>query len=167
MAKAAAFWQVANYREAYGLFASPGILFKHESPLRLERFVTKKIVAAACRIAAGSREKLHLGNISIQRDWGLAPEYVEAIWLILQQDQADDFVIATGKSHKLEEFAAASFSCVGLDWHDHVVIDPVLFRPTDLNVGKVNPTKVHEKLRWRAKYGMKDVVRMMVNTERK
>ncbi len=167
VAKAAAFWQVANYREAYGLFASSGILFNHESPLRPERFVTKKIVTAACRIAAGSREKLHLGNISIQRDWGWAPEYVEAMWLILQQDQADDFVIATGKSHKLEEFVAASFSCVGLDWHDHVVIDPNLFRPTDLNVGKANPVKAHEKLGWRAKHGMKDVVRMMVEAEQR
>ena len=167
VAKAAAFWQVANYCEAYGLFACSGILFNHESPLRPERFVTKKIVAAACRIAAGSREKLHLGNISIQRDWGWAPEYVEAMWLILQQDQAEDFVIATGKTHKLEEFVEASFSCVGLDWHDHVVIDPLLFRPTDLSSGKGNPAKAHEKLGWRAKYGMKDVVRMMVEAEQR
>lgn len=167
VAKAAAFWQVANYREAYGLFACSGILFNHESSLRPERFVTKKIVAAACRIAAGSREKLHLGNISIQRDWGWAPEYVEAMWLILQQDQADDFVVATGESHKLEEFVAVSFSCVGLDWHDHVVIDPDLFRPTDLSVGMGNPAKAHEKLGWRAKHGMKDVIRMMVEAEQR
>ena len=164
---AAVFCQVANYREAYGLFACSGILFNHESSLRPERFVTKKIVAAVCRIAAGSREKLHLGNISNQRDWDWAPEYVEAMWLILQQDQADDFVIATGESHKLEEFVEASFSCVGLDWHDHVVIDPLLFRPTDLNIGKGNPAKAREKLGWRAKHGMQDVVRMMVEAEQR
>ncbi len=167
VAKAAAFWQVANYREAYGLFACSGILFNHESPLRPERFVTKKIVTAACRIAAGSREKLHLGNISIQRDWGWAPEYVEAMWLILQQDQAEDFVIATGKTHKLEVFVEASFSYVGLDWHDHVVIDPLLFRPTDLSSGKGDPAKAHDILGWQAKHGMKDVIRMMVEAEQR
>ncbi len=129
--------------------------------------MTKKIVAAACRIAAGNRDKLHLGNISIQRDWGWAPEYVEAMWLILQQDQAEDFVIPIGKTHKLEEFVEPSFSCVGLDWHDNVVIDPDLFRPTDLNVGKANPIKAHEKLGWRTKYAMKDVVRMMVEAEQR
>ena len=106
VAKAAAFWEVANYREAYQIFACSGILFNHESPLRPARFVTKKIIAAACRIARGSQEKLSLGNITIQRDWGWAPEYVEAMWLMLQQDKPDDYVIATGQSHSLEEFVA-------------------------------------------------------------
>ncbi len=165
VAKAAAFWELANYREAYGLFACSGILFNHESPLRPERFVTKKIVAAACRIAAGSQEKLHLGNISIQRDWGWAPEYVEAMWLILQQERPDDFVIATGKSYKLEEFVEMAFACVDLNWHDHVVSDPRLLRPTDLAVGKGNPAKASEKLGWHVKYQMPDVVRMMVQAE--
>lgn len=167
VAKAAAFWEVANYREAYGLFACSGILFNHESPLRPERFVTKKIVAAACRIASGSREKLHLGNIAIQRDWGWAPEYVEAMWLMLQQDKADDFVIATGESHKLEDFVETAFLCVGLKWKDHVKTDSELLRPTDIMVGRGNPAKAHEKLGWQAKHGMKDVVRMMVEAERK
>lgn len=165
VAKAAAHWEVANYREAYGLFACSGILFNHESPLRPERFVTKKIVAAACRIAAGSKEKLHLGNVSIQRDWGWAPEYVEAMWLMLQQDQPDDFVIATGESHSLEEFVGEAFACVGLDWQDHVVTDAGLLRPTDLAFGRGNPARARERLGWQAKYKMKDVVRMMTQEE--
>jgi len=165
VAKAAAYWELANYREAYGLFACSGILFNHESPLRPERFVTKKIVAAACRIAAGSGEKLHLGNISIQRDWGWAPEYVEAMWLMLQQERPDDFVIATGESSKLEHFVARAFACVDLDWRDHVISDPRLLRPTELAVGRGNPTKAFEKLGWQAAYKMKDVVRMMVEAE--
>ncbi|MHC5724380.1 MAG: GDP-mannose 4,6-dehydratase, partial [Nostoc sp.] len=123
VAKAAAFWEVANYREAYGLFACSGILFNHESPLRPERFVTQKIVAAACRIAQGSTEQLYLGNMQIQRDWGWAPEYVEAMYLMLQQSQPDDYVIATGESGSLEEFVAAAFASVNLDWRHHVVID--------------------------------------------
>lgn len=118
VAKAAAFWEVANYREAYGLFACSGILFNHESPLRPERFVTRKIISTACRIAAGSLEKLHLGNISIQRDWGWAPEYVEAMWLMMQQEKPNDFVVATGESHSLEEFVETAFHYFGLDWHD-------------------------------------------------
>ena len=122
-AKATAFWEVANYREAYGLFACSGILFNHESPLRPERFVTQKIVAAACRIHAGSNEKLFLGDINIQRDWGWAPEYVEAMWQMLQQPQPDDFVIATGESDTLEEFVYHAFSSVGLHWRDHVAYD--------------------------------------------
>lgn len=165
VAKAAAFWELANYREAYGLFACSGILFNHESPLRPERFVTKKIVAAACRIAAGSDQKLHLGNISIQRDWGWAPEYVEAMWLMLQQERPDDFVIATGVSSKLEDFVAQAFACVDLDWHDHVISDPKLLRPTELAVGRGNPTKAWQMLGWQAKYKMPEVARMMVEAE--
>ena len=165
VAKSAAFWEVANYREAYGLFACSGILFNHESPLRPERFVTKKIVSAAVRIASGSDEKLHLGNIFIQRDWGWAPEYVKAMRLMLQQEKLDDFVIATGESKTLEDFVATAFSCAGLDWHDHVVIDPELKRPTDLEVGKGNPAKARKQLGWEARYKMKDVVRMMMDCE--
>ena len=162
VAKAAAFWEVANYREAYGLFACSGILFNHESPLRPQRFVTQKIVAAVCRIAQGSQDKLHLGNISIKRDWGWAPEYVEAMYLMLQQEQADDYVIATGESYSLEEFIAEAFACVGLDWRKYLVTDASLLRLTDIAVGRANPAKASEKLGWEAKYKMRDVVRMMV-----
>lgn len=162
VAKATAFWQFANYREAYGLFACSGILYNHESPLRPERFVTQKIVATACRIAGGSPEKLHLGNIAIQRDWGWAPEYVEAMYLMLQQEQPDDYVIATGESYKLEEFVAAAFVCVGLDWRDHVVTDTSLLRPSEIAFSRGNPAKAREKLGWQAQYKMYDVVQMMV-----
>ncbi|MEH2319921.1 GDP-mannose 4,6-dehydratase [Nostoc sp.] len=165
VAKAAAFWEVANYREAYGLFACSGILFNHESPLRPERFVTQKIVAAACRIAQGSTEQLYLGNMQIQRDWGWAPEYVEAMYLMLQQEQPDDYVIATGESSSLEEFVAAAFASVDLDWRNHVVIDNSLLRPTDLAVGRGNPVKAMNKLGWQAKYKMKQVVQMMVEAK--
>lgn len=165
VAKAAAFWEVANYREAYGLFASSGILFNHESPLRPERFVTKKIVKSVCSIASGSSDKLHLGNISIVRDWGWAPEYVEAMWLMLQQKVADDYVIASGESNSLEEFVAEAFKCVGLNWYEHVVTDPTLLRPTEIAIGKGNPAKAEKKLGWKAKYKMRDVVRMMVEAE--
>jgi GDPmannose 4,6-dehydratase len=119
VAKSAAFWQVANYREAYNIFACSGILFNHESPLRPERFVTQKIVRAACRIAQGRQKKLQLGNIEIQRDWGWAPEYVEAMFLMLQQEAAEDFVIATGETRKLEDFIAVTFEAVGLNWKEH------------------------------------------------
>ncbi|HSO73984.1 MAG TPA: GDP-mannose 4,6-dehydratase [Blastocatellia bacterium] len=167
VAKAAAFWEVANYREAYGLFACSGILFNHESPLRPERFVTRKIVAAASRIAAGSKEKLRLGNTGIVRDWGWAPEYVEAMWMMLQQDGPHDYVIATGESHSLEEFAEAAFRCVGLDWREHSVIDPALLRPADITVGRANPSRAAKRLGWQASFKMADVVRMMVEEERR
>ncbi len=167
VAKAAAFWEVANYREAYGLLACSGILFNHESPLRPERFVTKKIVATACRIAAGSKEKLSLGNMDIARDWGWAPEYVEAMWLMLQQDQPDDYVIATGESHTLQEFTAHTFACVDLDWREHVVIDPTLYRPSDLAISMGNPAKAGKCLGWSARQGMYDVVRMMVAAQQR
>lgn len=162
VAKAAAFWEVANYREAYSIFTCSGILFNHESPLRPERFVTQKIVAATYRIAKGSQEKLYLGDISVQRDWGWAPEYVEAMYLMLQEEQPDDYVIATGESYKLEDFVATAFSYIGLNWHEHVVTDASLLRPTDIAVGKANPAKAKEKLNWQAKYKMHDVVRMMI-----
>jgi len=165
VAKSTAFWEVANYREAYGLFACSGILFNHESPLRPERFVTKKIVAAACRIAGGSDETLHLGNMAIVRDWGWAPEYVEAMWMMLQQDEPVDYVIATGESHSLEEFAEAAFASAGLEWRDHTVIDPGLLRPADITIGRGNPSRAAQQLGWEAQYRMRDVVRMMVEEE--
>jgi GDPmannose 4,6-dehydratase len=165
VAKAAAFWEVANYREAYHIFACSGILFNHESPLRPARFVTKKIVTAACRMAAGAREKLKLGNIAIQRDWGWAPEYVEAMWLMVQQDTPDDFVIATGESHSLEEFVATAFAQIGLDWRDHVTIDPGLFRPTDIAISRGNPRKSRETFGWQAQAKMKEVITLMIRDE--
>ncbi|GAB2597653.1 GDP-mannose 4,6-dehydratase [Spirosoma areae] len=163
VAKAAAFWQVANYREAYQLHASTGILFNHESPLRPERFVTQKIVAAACRIANGSKETLTLGNTEIARDWGWAPDYVEAMWLMLQQEQADDFVIATGHTSKLRNFIQVVFESVGLNWENYVCIDASLFRPTDIAEGHANPTKARQQLSWQARYTMNEVAQMMVN----
>lgn len=162
VAKAAAFWQVANYREAYGLFACSGILFNHESPLRPERFVTKKIVAAACRIAAGGYEKLRLGNMAIERDWGWAPEYVEAMWRMMQQDAPDDFVIATGQSHSLEAFTASVFAHLNLDWREHVATDSALLRPSELRVNRGDPSKAKAHLSWVANRYMEDVVRLMV-----
>lgn len=161
VAKATAFWEVANYREAYNLFACTGILFNHESPLRPERFVTQKIVKSACRIAAGSKEKLHLGNISISRDWGWAPEYVEAMWLILQQKEPDDFVIATGETNSLEAFVAEVFLTVGLDWREHTLSDASLLRPSEILISYGNPSKAATKLGWKAHYKMRDIVHMM------
>jgi GDPmannose 4,6-dehydratase len=166
VAKAAAFWEVANYREAYGLYACSGILFNHESPLRPERFVTRKIVAAACRIASGSDEHLSLGDTSIQRDWGWAPEYVEAMWMMLQQEQPEDYVIATGESHRLEEFVEAAFSELGLDWRRYVIKDSTLLRPADISLGRANPARARERLGWQARSRMRDVVRMMIQAER-
>ena len=167
VAKAAAFWEVANYREAYGLFACSGILFNHESPLRPERFVTKKIVATACRIAAGKNETLRLGNMNISRDWGWAPEYVEAMWLILQQEQPDDYVIATGGTHTLEEFTASAFGTLGLNWREHIITDPLLYRPSDITTSRGNPAKALEKLGWVAHNRMEDVVKMMIAEQQK
>jgi GDPmannose 4,6-dehydratase len=162
VAKSAAFWQVANYREAYDLFTCTGILFNHESPLRPERFVTQKIIAAACRIANGSKEQLHLGNISIVRDWGYSPEYVEAMWLMLQNPIADDFVIGTGHSTSLKDFVSTAFEKAGLNWENHVVADNQLFRPTDIGVSLANPTKAKTKLGWSAKIGVEELIGLMM-----
>ncbi len=162
VAKATAFWEVANYREAYSLFACTGILFNHESPLRPERFVTQKIVKSVCRIAAGSHEKLQLGNISIARDWGWAPDYVEAMWLMLQQDSADDYVIASGETNTLQDFVAAVFETQGLDWREHVMSDPTLIRPSEIMVSRGDASKAARVLGWCARYRMRDVARMMV-----
>ncbi len=165
VAKASAYWTVANYREAYNIFACTGILFNHESPLRPERFVTMKIISAACRIANGSNEKLRLGNVDIMRDWGWAPEYVEGMWLMLQQDKAKDYILATGKTKKLEDFIASAFSTLGLNWKQHVSIDKSLYRPTDIAIGRGNPQKAKTKLGWFAKYQMEDVVEKMIEDE--
>jgi GDPmannose 4,6-dehydratase len=165
VAKAAAFWEVANYRDAYSLFACTGILFNHESPLRPERFVTKKIVKAACRIAAGSPEKLHLGNIDIARDWGSAEEYVDAMWRMLQQPEPEDFVIATGESNTLQDFVATVFEALHLDWHDHVISDASLLRPSEIMVSRGNPSLALQKLGWQATLKMRDVVAWIISAE--
>lgn len=162
VAKAAAFWEVANYREAYGLFACSGILFNHESPLRPPRFVTSKIIAAALRIGAGSHEKLRLGRLDIHRDWGWAPEYVEAMAAMLEHDKPEDFVIATGESHSLEDFVAAAFAALGLNWRDHVEVDNSLFRPTDLSRSAGDPGKAKRLLNWQAKTKMHAVIAAMI-----
>jgi GDPmannose 4,6-dehydratase len=165
VAKATAFWQVANYREAYGLFACSGILFNHESPLRPERFVTQKIISTAFRISKNRSEKLHLGNLDIKRDWGWAPEFVEAMYLMLQQDEPDDYVIATGESYSLREFVSHTFEYFKLDWQNHVVSDSSFMRPTDLSISRANPQKAKINLNWHAKYKMPDIVRMMIEAE--
>lgn len=165
VAKAATYWLVANYREAYSLHASTGVLFNHESPLRPLRFVTRKAVAAACRIKLGSREKLELGNLAVRRDWGWAPEYVVAMWKMLQQPKAADYVIATGESHSLEEFVAAAFAAVGLDWREHTMTSPALYRPADISDGRGNAGKAARELGWRAGKRMPEVVAAMVEAE--
>lgn len=165
VAKATAFWEVANYREAYNLFTCTGILFNHESPLRKERFVTKKIIATACRIAAGSSEKLILGNINIHRDWGWAPEYVNAMWLMLQQEKPDDFIIATGATMSLKEFVTTTFEHLNLKMEDHVRFDEDLLRPTDIEKGYANATKAKEILNWEAKIKTTELVKLMVDCE--
>lgn len=165
VAKATAHWLVANYRDAYGLHASTGVLFNHESPLRPQRFVTKKIVAAAVRIARGEPSRLTLGNVHIKRDWGWAPEYVDAMWRMLQEPTGSDFVIATGESHTLEEFAEAAFTQVGLDWREHTDLSEALMRPTDLAEGLGDASRAREVLGWSPTYRMHDVVKAMVEAE--
>lgn len=165
VAKATAFWEVANYREAYGIFACTGILFNHESPLRHERFVTQKIIKAACRIAAGKADRLNLGNVTISRDWGWAPEYVEAMWLMLQKENASDYVIATGESNTLEDFVVETFKTVGLEWKNSVFCDSSLLRPSEIMVSRGNPLKALNVLGWQAKTKMKDVIRLMIYSE--
>lgn len=167
VAKAGAYWQVANYREAYDMYACTGILFNHESPLRPRRFVTRKIVAAAVRISRGSGETLALGNLDIERDWGWAPEYVHAMWQMLQRSTADDFVVATGRTYSLRDFVDQAFRCVGLSWRDHVVSDESLLRPTDILTARADPRKAEVELGWKAQATMPDVVRRMMEAEQK
>jgi GDPmannose 4,6-dehydratase len=166
VAKSTAHWALANYRESYGLLACTGILFNHESPLRSPRFVTRKIVAAACRIAAGSKGKLHLGNIDVERDWGWAPEYVEAMWLMLQQPKPQDFVIATGFTCSLRDFVDSAFKHVGLNWEDHVENNPDLIRPSEIRRGHGNPELARRVLGWQAKVRVDQVVARMIEAER-
>ncbi|HTM87932.1 MAG TPA: GDP-mannose 4,6-dehydratase [Terriglobales bacterium] len=154
-----------NYREAYGMRACSGILFNHESPRRGETFVTRKIARAAAHIKAGLETHLYLGNLDARRDWGYAPEYVEAMWLILQQDTPDDYVIGTGENHSVREFLDKAFGCVNLDWHDHVIIDPLYYRPAEVQNLLAEPAKAQQKLGWRHRTGFEELVRIMVTAE--
>ena len=162
VAKAAAHYAVSLYREAYGLFACSGILFNHESPLRLERFVTQKIVAGAVRIYRGSGEKIRLGNLEVRRDWGWAPDYVVLMWKMLQAQRPCDFIAATGKSHSLREFVEAVFRELELDWRDHVLVDPLLFRPADILRSSGNPSAALRHLGWKASLGFRDMIKELV-----
>lgn len=165
VAKAAAHWLVANYRSAYGLHACSGILFNHESPLRPERFVTRKIVAAAVRISRGSDERLRLGNVAIERDWGWAPEYVDAMHRMLQTDEPKDFVIATGKTVSLSYFIERAFDAVGLRWAEHVDADQALLRPSDMLTSRANPALADRLLGWKAQAKVDEVVERLVEHE--
>jgi GDPmannose 4,6-dehydratase len=157
---------VTNYRDSYGLFVCSGLLFNHESPLRPSRFVTRKVTAAAARIAAGSRERLALGNLSIRRDWGWAPDYVEAMWKMLQRDQPDDFVVALGVAHSLEEFVAMAFAEVGLNWRDHVDYNSSLVRSSEIMCSLGDPSKAAQILDWRSTVKLPEIVARMVRAER-
>ncbi len=154
-----------NYRESYGMFAASGILFNHESPRRGETFVTRKIVRAVAHIKLGLQTKLYLGNLDARRDWGYAPEYVEAMWLVLQQEDAGDFVIGTGDTHSVREFAEEAFSHVGLDWREYVEIDPRYLRPAEVDALQADPSKARALLGWRHRVGFRELVRLMVEAE--
>ena len=164
-AKVYAYWMTVNYREAYELFACNGILFNHEGPRRGETFVTRKITRALAHILAGKQKKLYVGNLEAKRDWGYAPEYVEAMWRILQQDEPDDYVLGTGEAHSVKEFIGEAFSYVGLDWQDFVEIDPRYLRPTEVDVLIADATKARQKLLWEPKITFKDLVHIMVDAD--
>lgn len=166
MAKAAAYWATNTYREAYGMHVCSGILSNHESPLRPPRFVCRKVVTTAYRIAKGSAEKLHLGNASVERDWGLAAEYMDAVWRMLQRDVPEDFLIATGETHSLSEFADAVFASLGLNASRCIEFDRTLLRPLDLTRSHLNPAKAEQKLGWRAQTKMRDLAALLVECER-
>jgi GDPmannose 4,6-dehydratase len=166
-AKTFAHYQTVNYREAYGMFACSGILFNHESPRRGESFVTRKITLGAARIKLGLQDKLQLGNLDAKRDWGFAPDYVEAMWRMLQQETPDDFVIATGETHSVREFLDETFSYVGLDWHDHVEIDPRLERPSEVDLLLGDSTKAQQVLGWRPSVTFARLAQIMIESDLK
>jgi GDPmannose 4,6-dehydratase len=164
-AKLYSHWVVVNYREAYGLFAASGILFNHESPRRGETFVTRKITQAVARIVAGRQEALYLGNLDAKRDWGFAPDYVKAMWLMLQADEPDDYVIATGETHTVREFCEHAFSRAGLDWEKFVRVDESYFRPTEVDLLLGDASKAREKLGWEPEVKFEELVRVMVDAD--
>ncbi len=163
VAKVFAHWQTVNYREAYGLFAANGILFNHESERRGETFVTRKITRAATRISLGLQERCYLGNLDARRDWGYTGDYVEAMWLIVQRDAADDFIVATGESHTVREFLAAVFGLLNLDWEKHVAVDPRYFRPAEIDRLEGDASKARKILGWRPRVSFPELVRRMVD----
>jgi GDPmannose 4,6-dehydratase len=165
VAKVYSHWITVNYRESYGLFACNGILFNHESPRRGETFVTRKITRAVARIKAGLQDKIYLGNLNAKRDWGYAKEYVEGMWLMLQQDQPDDYVLATGETHSVQEFLDEAFSYVGIKWSDHVDIDPEYYRPAEVDLLVGDATKAKNVLGWEPKIKFKNLVRLMVDAD--
>ena len=162
ISKVAGYELTRNYREAYGLHAASGILFNHESPRRGYEFVSRKITSGVARIAAGRQAKLHLGNLGARRDWGHAREYVEAMWLMLQQDRPDDYVVATGESHSVEELAETAFSAAGMDWREHVVIDPSLYRPAEVNQLLGDAARARRELGWAPRCGFQELIREML-----
>lgn len=164
-AKAYGHWITVNYRESYQMFACSGIAFNHESPRRGLEFVTRKVTAAVARIKLGLEDKLHLGNLDAERDWGFAGDYVEAMWLMLQQDEPDDYVIATGVKHSVRHLVEVAFERAGLDWTQHVVQDPAFLRPADVNLLRGDATKAREKLGWRPKVSFEELVAMMVDAD--
>ncbi len=164
-AKVYSYWQTVNYREAYGLFACNGILFNHESPRRGETFVTRKITRAATRIKEGLQEKLYLGNLDAKRDWGFAGDYVEAMWLMLQQDKPDDYIVATGQTYSVRQFLEEVFGHLGLDWQKYVAIDPKYFRPTEVDLLLGDASKAKKVLGWQPKVNFKQLAKMMTETD--
>ena len=164
-AKLMAYWCVVNYRDGYGLHATNGILFNHESPRRGETFVTRKITRAVARIASGSKEKLYLGNLDAVRDWGFAKEYVESMWLMMQQDKSSDYVIATGQGATVKEFAEAAFAHAGLSWKDHIELDKRYLRPTEVNALIGDASKAEKQLGWKAKTNWKELAKIMVDAD--
>jgi GDPmannose 4,6-dehydratase len=166
-AKVYAYWMVKNYREGYGMFAVNGILFNHESPRRGETFVTRKITRALARIKLGLQDKLYLGNLEAKRDWGYAPDFVEAMWLMLQQDQPDDYVIATGETHSVREFLNEAFEYAGLSWKDYVEVDPRYLRPLEVEFLQGDASKAGRKLGWKPKIRFKEIARIMVDSDMK
>jgi len=165
-AKVYSYWQTVNYRESYDMFACNGILFNHESPRRGETFVTRKITRAAARIKEGIQKKLYLGNLDAKRDWGFAGDYVEAMWLMLQQPKADDFVIATGETHSVREFLDEVFGHLELDWKKYVEVDPRYFRPAEVDLLLGDASKARRELKWSPKVTFKDLARMMIEADR-
>lgn len=165
VSKVAAHWYTRNYREAYGIFACNGILFNHESPRRGETFVTRKITRAAARIKLGLQSKLYLGNLDAKRDWGFAGDYVEAMWLMLQQDEPGDYVVATGESYSVKQFLDETFAQLGLDWNKYVEIDPKYFRPSEVDHLLGDAARTREKLGWKPKVSFKQLVKMMVDND--
>lgn len=163
--KVYAYWMTVNYREGYGLFACNGILFNHESPRRGETFVSRKITRAVARIRAGIQKKLYLGNLEAKRDWGYAPEYVEAMWRMMQMDKPEDFVVATGETHSVREFVESAFDSAGLDWKQYVEIDPIYFRPNEVDVLQGDASKAERVFGWRPNVKFHDLVRLMVDAD--